>query len=81
MGYKTRMYDGSWIQWGKLANVTDTDGNTLVPAGNSWLTDAYSESVIYNSDPDFVSPLNQTYLNLDATDTNLIILEDKASKL
>lgn len=78
LGYPTRMYDGSWIQWGKMANAIDTDGNELVPAGNKWLTDAYSESVTYQDD--LVSPLNQDLLDLDAEHTNAMITMDKAAK-
>jgi len=80
LGYKTRMYDGSWIQWGKMANMTDAQGNILVPDGNKWLTDAYSESVVYESNTSLVSPLNKALLNLDANSSDKMILEDKASK-
>jgi 3-mercaptopyruvate sulfurtransferase SseA len=31
LGYPFRMYDGSWIQWGSLANVKDTNGNYILP--------------------------------------------------
>jgi len=80
LGYKTRMYDGSWIQWGKLANKPDTYGITLVPFGNKWLTDVYSEAVNYNVQS-YVSPLRQAPdLNLSADDTNLIIYTDKLAK-
>jgi len=80
LGYKTRIYDGSWIQWGKLANVDDFNGTKLVPANNKWLTDVYSESVTYNSNPLTVSPLNKAELNLNANTTDAIIKEDKAVK-
>jgi len=80
LGYNTRIYDGSWIQWGKLANVNDFNGTELVPANNKWLTDVYSESVTYNSDSSTIGPLNRTELNLDAKDTDAIIKEDKLAK-
>lgn len=81
LGHKTRMYDGSWIQWGKMANKPDTYGVELVPQSNKWRTDtaAYSENIVYTSQLD-VNPLDKTYLHLDAEHSNLIILEDKASK-
>jgi 3-mercaptopyruvate sulfurtransferase SseA len=80
LGYKTRIYDGSWIQWGKMANVNDFNGTELVPANNQWLTDVYSESVTYNPTPSTISPFNRAELNLDAKDTDAIIKEDKSVK-
>ena len=80
LGYKTRIYDGSWIQWGKLANVDDFNGTNLVPANNKWLTDAYSENITYNPNPLTISPLNRAELNLNAKNTDKIIKEDKAVK-
>lgn len=80
LGYKTRMYDGSWIQWGKMANMEDTFGHELLPFDSRWRTDLYSENVVYNSVPSSISPLNADELNLDADHTDKIILEDKASK-
>jgi len=82
LGYKTRMYDGSWIQWGKMANATDVNGDTLVPQYSPWRTDLsrYSEVVIYNSDSSKVSPQNKDYLNPYALHTEAIILEDKLAK-
>lgn len=78
LGYKTRMYDGSWIQWGKLANKLDTNGVELVPAGNKWLTDAYSVVGNYNTAAN-TGPL-QAGSNFSANDTNLIIYTDKSAK-
>lgn len=80
LGYKTRIYDGSWIQWGKMASVTDTNGALLIPSGNKWLTDQYSDNVNYESNTSLISPLNQNVLNLDANHTNAMILEDKSAK-
>jgi 3-mercaptopyruvate sulfurtransferase SseA len=80
LGYKTRMYDGSWIQWGKMANLNDFNGTELLPVNNQWLTDVYSEDVTYNSSPLTISPLNKTYLNIEGTSTNAMINEDKLAK-
>lgn len=46
LGYPARMYDGSWIQWGKLANVADHNGDLLLPADSPWRTDVASASNI-----------------------------------
>ncbi len=83
LGYPTRMYDGSWIQWGKMANALDTNGQELLPSDTSWRVDVseYSESVIYNPNSDLVSPHAEGSLHLDAMNTNAIINEDKAYKL
>jgi len=50
LGYKTHMYDGSWIQWGKMANATDTYGNQMLPEDSLWRTDVtkYTENLTYN---------------------------------
>jgi 3-mercaptopyruvate sulfurtransferase SseA len=80
LGYDTRMYDGSWIQWGKMANLLDTNGNELLPENSKWRTDIYSDSVEYNLEQLSISPLNTELLNLEAELTNAMILTDKASK-
>ena len=78
LGYKTRMYDGSWIQWGKMASeVTDTDG--IVHNNSKWSTEDYSV-LIGNSDASKTSPINTLGLNLEADNTNAIIDADKAAK-
>jgi hypothetical protein len=83
LGYKTRMYDGSWIQWGKMANAIDTNSAELLPTDSTWRTDIakYSDLVVYNTKgDDYVSPMNATLLDLNATSTDAIITEDKAAK-
>ncbi|NOR54781.1 MAG: hypothetical protein GQ531_01090 [Sulfurovum sp.] len=54
LNYKTHMYDGSWIQWSKLADATDTNGNQLLPSNSPWRTDVakYTENVTYNTSID-----------------------------
>ncbi|MEA1919313.1 MAG: rhodanese-like domain-containing protein [Campylobacterota bacterium] len=80
LGYPTRMYDGSWIQWGKMANTTDTNANELLPSDSRWLTVDYSESVIMQPDNTVVSPITQAFFNAYAENTNAMIDEDKAAK-
>ena len=83
LGYPTRMYDGSWIQWGKMANALDTVGNELLPSDTSWRLDVseYTESIVYNPTSELVSPHAEGSLHLAAARTNAIINEDKAYKL
>lgn len=83
LGNPTRMYDGSWIQWGKMANALDTNGNELLPSDTRWRVDVseYTESLTYNPDSTKVSPHAEGSLHLDAKNTNAIINEDKAYKL
>ncbi|MDX1295814.1 MAG: rhodanese-like domain-containing protein [Sulfurimonadaceae bacterium] len=83
LGYPTRMYDGSWIQWGKMADGIDTHGNQLLPVDSPWRTDTadYSDSIVYNMDSDKVSPHAEGSLHLDNSGTNDIINADKAYKL
>ncbi|MGB5963964.1 MAG: rhodanese-like domain-containing protein [Sulfurimonadaceae bacterium] len=83
LGYPTRMYDGSWIQWGKLADAIDTNGNQLLPSDSTWRVDTadYSESITYNTDSAKVSPHAQGSLHLENSSTNAIINEDKVFKL
>ncbi len=84
LGNPTRMYDGSWIQWGKMANAIDTNGAELLPSDTKWRLDVseYTESITPSTKgTDFVSPHAEGSLHLDATNTNAIINEDKAYKL
>lgn len=77
LGYKTRMYDGSWIQWGKMANTFDTYGAELVPAGSKWRTDVYSVVGNYNTAAN-TGPIQKS--DFSANETNLIVYTDKAAK-
>jgi len=43
--YKVAMYDGSWIQWGEMANREDVNGSTILTKGNRWITDSSKYSV------------------------------------
>ena len=78
--YKTHMYDGSWIQWSKLADAKDTYGAQMLPADSPWRTDIarYTENVTYNDTVD-VGPASAT-LNPYAGvgEGNVIVTEDEA---
>ncbi|OQX73634.1 MAG: hypothetical protein B6D59_05005 [Campylobacteraceae bacterium 4484_4] len=50
---KTRLFDGSWIEWGRLAGRPDTadvNGNILLRSDSPWRTDipALTEKITYN---------------------------------
>lgn len=57
LGYSTHMYDGSWIQWGKMADAVDTYGNQMLPEDSPWRVDItrYTENLGYN-DSLYVGP-------------------------
>jgi len=46
LGYPAKMYDGSWIQWGQLANNQDKNGTEILPEENKWRTDIDKYSVV-----------------------------------
>jgi 3-mercaptopyruvate sulfurtransferase SseA len=80
LGYPTRLYDGSWIQWGKMANATDVEGTEILPSDSIWRVDVaqYSEAIAYNPNATQVSPNRD--LNLSNTNTDAIITADQNYK-
>jgi len=78
LGYSTRMYDGSWIQWGKMAYREDSNNQTLISENSIWRMDIekYSESITYNGDKLTVHSTNKNTLNLSAIDSDAIIKAD-----
>ncbi len=72
------MYDGSWIQWSKMADATDTYGNQMLVADSPWRVDVakYTDNVTYNTSID-VGPASST-LNAYAGvgEGNAIVSED-----
>jgi len=80
LGYKTHMYDGSWIQWGKLAYAKDTYGNTLLPEDSPWRIDVakYTQNLKYNNSID-VGPASSKLAPYAPEGTgNKIVTEDEA---
>jgi len=80
--YKTSMYDGSWIQWGKMTSAkTDTNGATLLET-EKWRTDLaqYTDELTYQPNPLYISPIKKADLNEAAEHTNAVYLEDTAYK-
>ena len=81
LNYKTSMYDGSWIQWGKMTNQrVDTNGQSLLTT-DKWRTDlaSYTDELTYQPNAAFISPINQD-LNEAADATDAIYKEDLAYK-
>lgn len=80
LGYPTAMYDGSWIQWGKMADATDKNGETLLAPESRWRVDveAHSGAIAYN--PDYLNVQQINGLNADADSTQSIVDADKAYK-
>ena len=69
LGYPVRMYDGSWIQWGSLANAKDTNGVEILGKNNKWRTDVPKYStVIKYEDPINVQPFSHVSYNEKNTD-------------
>lgn len=81
LGYPTAMYDGSWIQWGKMANAIDKNGNVILDENNQWRTDTanYTEAMIYNINASEVQQING--LNADSDNTDAITTEDQNYKM
>ena len=78
--YKTHMYDGSWIQWGKLANTIDTYGNEMLPEDSRWRTDVsrYTTNITYNKPID-VGPASRSLAPYAPEGSgNVIVEEDEA---
>jgi 3-mercaptopyruvate sulfurtransferase SseA len=79
LGYPFRMYDGSWIQWGSMASVKDTNGDYILPEDSNIRADVekYSEILGYN-DSLYVEPKGIYEIDLNATDTQNIKNEDQS---
>lgn len=86
LGYPARMYDGSWIQWGKLANVMDKNGDYQLPGDSPWRTDVDTYSNVSKvRDLTDGSKDSNLYVedhapNAYANDAQAIIDADKAYK-
>ena len=78
LDYDIAMYDGSWIQWGQMANRTDVEGQEILPADSKWVTDSnkYSVNLGY-VDPQYTQSATPYAINLDATDSLEIQKEDQ----
>jgi 3-mercaptopyruvate sulfurtransferase SseA len=79
LDYDAVMYDGSWIQWGEMANREDLNGSTILPTDNRWITDdsKYSVNLGYTDPIDTQSALPYE-INITATSAQKVKLEDQA---
>jgi len=79
LNYDVAMYDGSWIQWGEMANREDLNGTTILPAESKWITDNpdYSVNLGYTSPVDTQS-VDSYEINNSATSSQQVKLEDQA---
>jgi len=79
LDYDVSMYDGSWIQWGEMANREDVNGSTILSAESNWITDdpKYSVNLGY-TDPIDTQSAKPYAINNSATDSQLVKLEDQA---
>ena len=79
LGYPFRMYDGSWMQWGMMANAKDTNGSDILSESSSVRTDTEEYSIIYSyNDPIDVNPASIYNIDTNATTSQKIKEEDKA---
>ena len=78
LDYDAVMYDGSWIQWGEMANREDLNGATILPAGDKWITDdsKYSVNTGY-TDPQDTQSVVPYDINSSATSGQKVKLEDQ----
>ncbi len=78
LGYPFRMYDGSWMQWGMMANSEDTNGTTILSSDSKQRTDTdeYSVVIRYNDSID-VNPAEVYKIDLNSNSSQTIKEEDK----
>ena len=78
LGYPFRMYDGSWMQWGMMANSRDVNDTYILPEDSTLRTDtdAYSVVLSYNN-PQDIEPATTYKIDQNATVSQKIKEEDK----
>ena len=78
LNYDVAMYDGSWIQWGEMANRTDVNGSTILPQGSRWITDSskYSVNLGY-TDPIYTQSKQPYAINESSQSSKEIQREDR----
>jgi 3-mercaptopyruvate sulfurtransferase SseA len=79
LNYDVSMYDGSWIQWGEMANRKDVNGTTILSAENKWITDdpKYSVNLGYTNPIDTQSVIPYD-IKLNTTTGQAIKIEDQS---
>lgn len=78
LDYDVAMYDGSWIQWGEMANRTDVNGSEILPADNKWITDSDKYSVNLGYTEELYTQSAAPYMiNPDAENAQDVKIEDQ----
>lgn len=79
LNYPVAMYDGSWIQWGEMANRVDVQGNEILPQNSPLRTDTAKYTDIAKFiDPQYTQSGAAYEIDLNATESQKIVEEDKA---
>jgi 3-mercaptopyruvate sulfurtransferase SseA len=80
LGNKTHMYDGSWIQWSKMADATDTYGAQMLPTDSPWRVDVakYTDNVTYNNSVDVGPASAELHPYVGVGEGNKIVEDDYA---
>jgi len=79
LNYDVSMYDGSWIQWGEMANREDVNGTTILAENNRWITDNPKYSVNLGYTQPIETQSQQPYeINITATTGQRVKKEDQA---
>jgi 3-mercaptopyruvate sulfurtransferase SseA len=79
LNYDVAMYDGSWIQWGEMANRVDVNGSKIMPSTSRWITDDIKYSVTTGyTDPEYTQSAAPYKIDLEATNSLEVKKEDQA---
>jgi 3-mercaptopyruvate sulfurtransferase SseA len=79
LDYPVSMYDGSWIQWGEMADRTDVNGTLIIPTENHLnLNKSTYTTVTHYIDPEYTQSAAPYQIDLNNTTSNQIIEEDTA---
>jgi len=79
LGWPAKIYDGAWIQWGRMATNDPAYGGSLSPT-SPWRADngIHSDVIVYNK-PEIMVDIDQLFANSFAPHANLINVEDSAT--